>query len=77
MGSLEKLEYGCTTTNLPVCNGAIIVLKITQLYSISVITNFLIPNRDKQKNRQLEINMHNLRGNAIPGRPCAESLERF
>ena len=51
-GSTEKVEYRCTTTILPVCNDAITVLKITLLHSVSVITNFVIPKRDKrQKNR--------------------------
>ena len=45
--SVEKLEYRCTTRNLPLCNGTIIVLKISLLHSISVITNFVIPKRDK------------------------------
>ena len=38
------------TRNLPLCNGSIIVLKITMLHSVSVITNFVIPKRDRQKN---------------------------
>ena len=46
-GSIEKLEYRCTTRNLHLCNGTIIVLKITLLHSVSVITNFVIPKRDK------------------------------
>ena len=46
MGSIEKLEYRCTTRNLPVCNGIIIVLKITLLHGVSVITNFVIRKRD-------------------------------
>ena len=37
MGSIEKL-----TTNLPLCNGTIIVLKIKPLISVSVFTNFVI-----------------------------------
>jgi len=41
-GSTEKVEYRCTTTNLPLCNDAIIVLKITLLHNVSVITNFVI-----------------------------------
>jgi len=52
---MKKLEYGCTTRNLPLCNGTIIVLKIILLHSVSVITNFVIPKRDqknKQKNEQ-------------------------
>jgi len=47
--STEKVEYRSTTTNLPVCNDTIMVLKITLLHSISVITNFVIPKRDKQE----------------------------
>ena len=33
-GSVTKLEYRCTTTNLPLCNDTIIVLTITVLNSI-------------------------------------------
>ena len=54
--STEKVEYRYTTTNLPLCNDTITVLKITLLHSVSVITNFLIPKRDKKqthKNRTL------------------------
>ena len=47
-GSTEKVEYRCTTTNLPLCYDTIIVLKITLLHSVSVITNFVIPKRDKK-----------------------------
>jgi len=47
-GSIEKLEYRCTTRNLPLCNGAIIVLKVALLHSVSIITNFVIPKRDKK-----------------------------
>jgi len=43
---IEKLEYRCTTRNLPLCNGTIIVLKITLVHGVSVITNFVIPKRD-------------------------------
>ena len=56
-GSVEKVEYRCTTTNLPICKDIIIVLKITPLHSVYVITNFVIRKRDQQKNK-LEINMH-------------------
>ena len=52
MGSTEKAEYRCTNTNLPLCNDTIIVLKITLLHSVSVITNFVIPKRDKKTDRQ-------------------------
>ena len=57
-GSIGKFEHRCTTTNLPLCNDTIIVLKIILLHDnddddddVSVITNFVIPKRDK-KNRQ-------------------------
>ena len=46
-GFVAKVEYRCTTTNLSLCNGTINVLKITPLHSVSVITNFVIPKRDK------------------------------
>jgi len=49
--STEKLEYRC--------NGTIIVLQITLHHSVSVITNFVIPKRDK-KQTKLEINVHHL-----------------
>jgi len=48
----EKVEYMCTTTNLPLCNDTIIVLKITPLHSVSVITNFIIPKRDKKRTKK-------------------------
>jgi len=50
-GSTEKVEYRCSTENLPLCNDTIIVLKITLLHSISVITNFVIPKCDKQTDK--------------------------
>jgi len=46
-GATKKAEYRCTTTNLLVCNDTIIVLKIILLRSVSVITNFVMPKRDK------------------------------
>jgi len=49
--SIGKLEHRCTTTNLPLCNDTIIVLKIILLHIVSIITNFVIPKHDK-KNRQ-------------------------
>ena len=53
-GSIGKLERRCTNTtiNLPVCNDTIIVLKLILLHSVSVITNFVIPKRDKKTDRQ-------------------------
>ena len=57
-GVHRKVEYRCTTTNLPACNDVIIVvLKITLLHSVSVITNFVIPKRDKQTDRQKNITL--------------------
>ena len=49
---MEKFEYRCTTGNFPLCNGTILVLKISLLYSVSVITNFVIPKRDKQTDKK-------------------------
>ena len=37
---------------LPLWNGIIIVLKITLLHSVSFITNFVIPKRDRQTDKQ-------------------------
>jgi len=53
-GSIGKLERRCTNTtiNVPVCNDTIIVLKLILLHSVSVITNFVIPKRDKKTDRQ-------------------------
>ena len=47
-GSTEKVEYRCTTTNLPACNDTIVVLIRILLHSVSVTKNFVIPKRDKQ-----------------------------
>jgi len=48
---MEKFKYTCTTRNFPLCNGTIIVLKISLLHSVSVITNFVIPKRDKKQKK--------------------------
>ena len=64
--SIEKFEYRCTDRNLPLCNGTIIVLKISLLHSVSVITNFVIPKRDKQKRQTRNQYASPPRGNAIP-----------
>ena len=53
----EKVEYRCATTNLRLCNDTIIVLKITLLHCVSVITNFVIPKRDKQTKKTNEKNI--------------------
>jgi len=47
-GVNRKLEYRCTTINLPLWNVTLIVLKITLFHSVSIITNFVIPKRDRQ-----------------------------
>ena len=52
LGSTEKVEYKCTTTNFPLCNETIIVLKAALLHSASVITNFVISKRDKKKHKK-------------------------
>ena len=60
-GSIEKVEYRCTTRNIPLCNGTIIVLIIALLHGVSVITNFVIPKRDKKtKNEQKNITLFRL-----------------
>ena len=51
-GVHKKVEYRFTTTNLPLCNDKIIVLKITLLHGVSVITNFVVPKRDKQSKKE-------------------------
>ena len=54
-----KLEHKCITTNLPLCNDTIIVLKIILLHTVFVITNFVIPKRDKkQTDRQTDKKHH-------------------
>jgi len=53
LGSTEKVEYKCTTTNFPLCNETIIVLKAALLHSASVITNFVISKRDKKNKKKL------------------------
>jgi len=53
-GFIEKLEYRCTSRNHPLCDGTIIVLKITLLHGVSIITNFVTPKRDKKKNKKNE-----------------------
>ena len=48
----KKLNIAAhATRNLPVCNDTITVVKITLLHSVSVITNCVIPKRDKQTDR--------------------------
>jgi len=44
-----KVDRKTTTTNFPLCNDTIIALKIILLHSVSVITNFVIPKRDKKR----------------------------
>ena len=54
-GRIGKLGHRCTTTNLPLCNDTIIVLKIILLHSVSVITNFVIPKRDKKRTKNITL----------------------
>jgi len=79
LGSTEKVEYRCTTANHPLCNDTIIVLKRTPLHSVSVITNFDIPTRDKQKTKQtkLENNMHHLHAAMQYWQPLWATLTKF
>ena len=58
-GSIGKLKHRCTTTNLPLCNDTIIVLKIILLHSVSVITK-LHHYKAWQKTNKVEINMHHI-----------------
>ena len=58
---------------IPVCNDTIIVLKITPLHSVSVITNFVISKRDKQKKQTRNQYASPPRGNAIPTGPLSDS----
>jgi len=51
-GSTEKDEYRCTTTNLPLYNDTIIVMKITLLHSVSIITNFVTAKRNKKQTKK-------------------------
>ena len=68
-GSIGELEHRCTTTNLPLCNDTIIVLKIILLQSVSVITNFLIPKRDKKNRQTKNITLFCLQPARDPGSP--------
>ena len=71
-GSIEKLEYRCTTRNLPLCNGTI-VLKITLLHSVSIITNFVIPKRDKKTNKKTNKKHHTFSSTAV-ARPMIPTI---
>jgi len=55
IGSIEKLEYRWTTTNLPLCNGTIIVLKSILHHSVHVITNFVIPKRNIKTDKNITL----------------------
>ena len=71
-GSTEKVEYRCTTTNLPACNDTIIVLIVTLLHSVSVITNFVIPKHDKQTDRYT--NKHHIFSSTAGARPTIPTI---
>jgi len=51
LGSIEKIEYRCTTTNLPLCNDIIIiiVLKITPLHSVLTLSFQSMTNKKPKK----------------------------
>jgi len=72
--SIVKLEYRCTTRKLPLCNGTIIVLKITLLRGVSVITIFVIRKRDIKKQTRNQY-ASPPRGNAIPAGLLSDSDE--
>jgi len=65
---IEKIEYGCTPTNVSLCNDTVIVLKITLFYSVSVVTNFVIPKRDKQTKKITLFRLQPVRDPRSP--PC-------
>jgi len=67
--STENVEYRCTVTNLPLCNDTINVLKITLLHSVSVITNFVIPKRDKKQTKK-----HHTFSSSAGARPTIPSI---
>jgi len=68
-GSIGILEHRYTTTNLPLCNDTIIVLKIILLHSVSVITNFVIPKHDKKQTDKKNITLFCLQPARDPGSP--------
>ena len=54
---MKKLEYRCTTRNLPLCNGTIIVLKITlfiafPLSQTSGFQSVIKKNRQKKRTKK-------------------------
>ena len=60
-----ELEYRC----LPLCNNTIIVLKITLFHSVSVITNFAIPQRDKKIKKEQKTTLFCLQPACDPRSP--------
>ena len=73
-GSIQKLEYRCTTRNLPLCNGTIIVLKFTLLHGVSVITNCVIPKRDINKTNKKERKKHQTFSSTASARPTIPTI---
>jgi len=59
-----------TTADLPLCNDAIIVFKITLLHSVFVITNFIIQKCDKQKTNK----KHNTFSSTAGARPTIPTI---
>ena len=67
--SIGRLQHRCTTKNLPVCNDTIVVLKIILLHIISVITNFVIPNRKKKRSKNKQVQKHHTFPSTADARP--------
>jgi len=63
-GFTDKVDYRCTTTILLLCSDT-----ITLLRSVSVVTNFVIPKRDKQKIQTKNITLFGLQPAHDPRSP--------
>ena len=70
LGSTEKFEYRCTTTNVPPCNDTVIVLIITLLH----ITNFVILKGDKKTDRQTDKKKHHTFSSTAGARPTIPTI---
>ena len=70
------MEYRYTTRNLPLCNGTIIVLTVSLLHGVSVITNFVIPKRDK-KTKKNEQKIHHTFSSTAGARPTIPTILRM
>ena len=72
-GRQKKLNIGavCTTTNPPLCNDTIIVLKITLLHSFSVITNFIIQSTTNRLSYRYRQKIHHNFSSTAGARPTS------